>query len=146
MTIGAALRAHLLADTAIAAIVAARVYPLRLPQPKAGVVNLPAIVIQRISGFRFKHLRGADALARPRYQVDCWAQTHDAATALGSLVRQRLNGFAGEWTDDESPETTVRVVVLLENEQDLFEEDILGGLCRHSADYFIFHGTANGTV
>ncbi len=147
MTIGAALRAHLLDDAAIVARVDARVYPLRLPQPKpAPAVNLPAITYQRISGFRFAHLRGAEALARPRYQVDCYAQTHDAAQALGSLVRQRLNGFSGNWSDEESPETVIHVVVLFDSEQDLFDPDILGGSARHSADYFVFHGTAQGQV
>lgn len=147
MTIGTALRTHILADASIAALVASRVYPLRLPQFKPSpAVNLPAIVLQRISEIRFAHLRGAEALARPRFQVDCWATTHDGATTLGALVRQRLNGYAGEWADTASPPTTVRVVVLFDTAQDLFEEDINGGICRQSSDYFLFHSTANGTV
>jgi len=68
------------------------------------------------------------------------------ATALGTLCRRRLDGFVGTWTDDESPATEVRVAVHFETEMDLFEEDVLGGLCRHSADYFLFHQTANGAV
>lgn len=144
MTIGVALRTHLLDDTAIAAAVAARVYPLRLPQKTV----LPAIVLTRVSGRRYAHLRGADALARPRYQVDCWAATHDAATALGVQCRQRLNGYAGFWSDEESPATIIPVTILMdpEGDRDFFDDDIFGGSCRHSADYFIFHGTAEGTV
>lgn len=147
MTVGEALRTHLLSETSIAGLVAGRVYPLRLPQPKAGVTNLPAIVLTRISGIRYPHLRGAESLARPRYQVDCWANTHDAATALGTLVRQSLNGFAGTWTSDDSPAIDIRVqAILLVDERDLFEEEIQGGLCRHSADYFLWHQTNEGTV
>ena len=142
MIIGVALRAHLLADASIAALVGARIYPLRLPQKAV----MPSIVIQRVSGVRFGHLRGGGSLARPRYQVDCWAATHDAATALGTLCRQRLDGYTGEWADDESPTTTIRVAVHFEDERDLFEEDIMGGLCRHSADYFLFHQTNSGAV
>ncbi len=143
MTVETGLRFHLLDEATIAGLVGARIYPLRLPQK----ATFPAIVLQRISSMRWKHLRGADALARPRYQVDCWAQTHDAATSLGNLVRQRLNGFAGTWTSDESPEVIIRVQGLfIENEQDLFEEEILGGLCRHSADYFLYHSTAEGSL
>jgi hypothetical protein len=143
MTIGAALRAHLLDDAAIAALVTARVYPLRLPQKAV----MPSIVLTRISGVRWAHLRGAEALVRPRYQVDCWAATHDAATQLGTLVRQRLNGFAGTWTSDESPLIDIHVqAMLLVDERDLFEEEILGGLCRHSADYFLYHATNEGSV
>jgi hypothetical protein len=142
LTIAAALRAHLLGDTAIAALVAARVYPLRLPQKPV----LPAIVLTQISSHRSKHLRGAEALARARYQVDAWAATFDAADALGTLCRRRLNGYAGTWTDGESPETAVLVRVLIDSEMTLFEEDILGGLCRYSADYFLYYGTSEGVV
>lgn len=142
MTIGTALRAHLLADAGIAALVAARIYPLRLPQKAV----MPAIVLTRVSGLRFGHLRGAGSLARPRFQVDAWATTHDGATTLGSLCRVRLDGFVGTWTDAESPATAVKVSVHFETEQDLFEEEIQGGLCRHSADYFLFHQTAGGAV
>lgn len=144
VTIGAALRAHLLDDNTIASIVSGRVYPLRMPQK----VNLPAIVLTRVSGMRFAHLRGADALARPRYQVDCWAVTHDGATVLGTLCRQRLNGYTGTWSDDDSPATLIPVTILMdpEGDRDLFDEDIAGGSCRHSADYLVWHGTADGTV
>jgi uncharacterized protein DUF3168 len=142
--LGAALRAYLLDDVQIAALVGNRVYPLRLPQK----VTLPAIVLTRISGLRFAHLRGADALARPRYQVDCWAATHDAASRLGALCRQRLNGYTGTWSDADSPATTIPVTILLDadGDRDLFDEDISGGSCRHSADYFVWHGTADGAV
>ncbi len=142
MTIGTALRAHLLADATITALVVARIYPLRLPQKAV----LPSIVLTRVSGLRFGHLRGAGSLARPRYQVDCWAQTHDGATTLGSLCRQRLDGFVGTWTDAASPPTAIQVALQFETELDLFEEDINGGVCRHSADYFLFHQTAGGTL
>lgn len=143
MTLGTGLRTHLLSDTTIAGLVSGRIFPLRLPQK----AEMPAIVYQQISGVRFAHLRGAEALARPRFQVDCWARTHDGAVALGAFVRQRLNGFAGTWTSDESPSVDITVqAILLQDERDLFEEEILGGLCRHSADYFIFHSTNEGTV
>lgn len=142
MTITAALRAHLLDDGPIAALVAGRCYPLRLPQK----VTLPAIVLTRISETRVAHLRGADALARPRYQVDCWATTHDAATELGTLCRQRLNGYTGTWTDSDSPATLVSVKILIDGVHDLFDEDISGGSCRHSADYLIWHSCAEGAV
>lgn len=149
MTIGNGIRRHLLDDATIAALVAARVYPLRLPQPKpAPAVNLPAITISRISVQRLGHLRGTEGVARPRVQVDYWAPTHDAASQGGALVRQRLNGFAGTFTlTSDSPAVEVYVQgVFFADERDLFEEDIHGGVCRHSADYLIFHSTNVGTV
>ncbi len=143
ITIGEGLRTYLLADAGIAALVAARAYPLRLPQKAV----FPAIVLQRISGVRYAHLRGSGSLARPRFQVDCWATTHLGAAQLGSRCRVRLAGFAGTFTDGESPATVVRVqAIVFEEEQDLFEEEINGGICRHSADYFLFHGTAGNTI
>jgi hypothetical protein len=143
ITIGEGLRAYLLADTAIAALVGTRIYPLRLPQK----AEFPSIVYQRISGIRFGHLRGQGSLARPRYQVDCWDRQHLAVTRLGNLCRARLAGFQGQWSDDESPETIITVqAILFEDERDLFEEEINGGICRHSADYFLYHSTAANTV
>lgn len=135
--IGQALRAFLIADTAVAGLVSTRIYPLRLPQKAV----LPAIVLTRISGTRGHHLRGPQSLTRTRYQVDCWARTHDEATALGTLCQSRLDGFTGTWTLNVSPAVPTRVTVLFDTEQDFFEEEINGGLCRHSADYFLYHHT-----
>lgn len=142
MTITEGLRSHLLGDPAIAALVVARIYPLRVPQK----VTMPAIVLTLISDQREPHLRGISGLARPRYQLDCWAQTYDGATALGALCRQRLDGFAGEWSDGGSPPVVVYAKVFFDTAQDQFETEILGGLCRHSADYLVHHSTAGGAL
>lgn len=142
MTIATALRAHLLADAAIAALVGTRIYPLRLPQKP----QLPAIVLLRVSDVRPPILRGQASVAQERFQVDAWATTFDGATALGTLCRRRLEGYSGTWSDGASPETTVDVAIQFESDRDLFEEEINGGLCRHSADYFIWHTTAGGVV
>lgn len=143
MTVYEPIRARLLASGAIAAIVGTRVYPLRLPAKP----TLPAIVVTRISGVRATHLHGQASLARPRIQVDCWAQKSDDASALGALCRQQLDSYSGQYADvTVSPPTTVTIQTVFENENDLFDEDINGGTCRHSADYFVFHSTAGGTV
>src|SRR4051812_32278487 len=105
MTIGQLFRAHLLADPAIAALVVARVYPIRLPQK----ATYPAITYRRVSGVRENVLRGPASLARPRMQVDAWGVTHDDATALGALVRQRLENYVGTWSDGGSPAVTTAV-------------------------------------
>jgi hypothetical protein len=142
VTVYEPIRARLLASGAIAALVGARVYPLRLPQKP----TFPAIVLLRVSGIRATHLHGAASLARPRVQVDCWAPTLDQAAALGALCRQQLENYSGPYTDTESPATTITVQTVFDEEHDLFDEDINGGTCRHSADYFVFHSTAGGTV
>jgi len=40
----------------------------------------------------------------------------------------------------------VIVAIFFETAMDLLDEDILGGSCRHSADYFVIHSTAAGEV
>ncbi len=61
------------------------------------------------------------------------------ATTLGAFCARRLMGFTGVWTTMDSPPQSVRVTVLPEMERDQFEEELHGGLCRHSADYFLYH-------
>ena len=146
-SIGELLRLFLLADTTIGGLIGstattARVHTLRLPEKP----TLPALVIKRVSGVRIGNLRGAASLAKPRYQVDAWASSVEGAQALGAAVRQRLEGFVGTWSDDASPATSVFVQVEFVDDREFFEEEISGGLCRHSADYFIFHGTNGGTL
>lgn len=145
-SIGELLTAFLLADATIASLVGTRVYPLRLPQKP----TLPALVVTRISGERIGQLRGAASAAEPRYQIDAWTSPetggHKGALALGKAVRNRLEGYTGDWSDGGSPAIVVTVAVRFVTERDQFEEDILGGLCRHSADYFVFHGTAAGVL
>jgi hypothetical protein len=134
---------YLLADASVAALVGTRIYPLRLPQK----VTLPAIVTTRISGVRIGNLHGIASAAEPRYQVDAWAVNQAGAHALGAAIRQALEAYVGTWTDGNSPPVvSARVSVRFETERDLFEEEINGGLCRHSADYFIFHGTNSGAL
>lgn len=86
-------------------------------------------------------------MAKDRYQVDVWALAHDAATALGRAIRRRIDGYQGTWTDGGSPETRIQVQAIQhEDENDLFEEEILGGLSRHSADYFVTYRLIGETI
>lgn len=147
MTIYEPVRARLLGDPSIAALVGTRVYPLRMPAKPATDSSgriLPVIVLTKVSGTRATPLNASASLARPRIQVDCWAPTNDQATALGNLCRARLESYNGTYTDADS--VTVRLQTSLIEEHDLFDDDINGGSCRHSADYFAFHSTNGGTI
>lgn len=135
-----AMRAFLMGDSAIAGVISSdplRIRPLRLPQKP----TLPMIIIRRISDVGGAHLRGINGLSKARYQVDCWSAGTDPDTAplLGSYCARRLDGYSGRWTTTGSPAQSISVTVFQEMEQDLFEEEIQGGLCRHSADYFLYH-------
>lgn len=89
-----ALYALLTADTAVAALVAARVHPGFLPQG----ATLPAIAQTRISGQDVDTLAGSNGLAHARIQVSCWAATYAGAAALGDAVRLALHGYQGTVT------------------------------------------------
>jgi len=138
MTLAEGLRAFLLDDAAIAAVVVARVYPGRLPQKAfSGPNDGAALVLTNISERSPQHLRGTGGLSTTLYQVDAWARTFDAATALGRLCRARLDGYTGIWSDSGSPAVDLRVTVLFDESRDLVEADIQGGLYRQSTDYKI---------
>ena len=67
--------------------------------------------------------------------------------ALGRLIRWRLNGYQGTWSDTESPVNTISVqCIRKENEQRIPEVEIHGGLYRHSADYFITYSASEDMV
>lgn len=107
------LKAALLADAAVAALVGTRVWPARLPQ----TATLPAVVFQRVAT-----VPSSPALSNPvgptraRVQMSCWATTFGGARELGDAVMHALNGWSGttggeqahlvrlvNWLDDYDP-------------------------------------------
>lgn len=124
-----ALRAFLLADAGIAAVVGTRVYPIKIPQG----VNAASIVYTRISGAGDYHMAGPSGLAMPRYQLDSWAPTADAATALANLIKDRISGFRGVMGTGPIA-VTVQGAFLLDEREDY---DDTPKLHRMSRDYAI---------
>lgn len=91
MSFEADLKAHLAADTAIAAQVGERI----TPQPLAEGGTKPAITYAVVADAPQTDLDGADGeLNNVRVQIDCWAATHDAAKSLAELVRVRMKTAA----------------------------------------------------
>lgn len=108
-----AIRARLIASAEVAALVAERIWPMKLPQ---GPV-LPAVVYQRIStttdGVAMESPVGP---VRSRVQITAWAGTFSGARALAEAVQIGLNGWSGtaggesvrlarlvNWLDDYEP-------------------------------------------
>ncbi len=89
MTVSSDVFTRLSAFPGLVALLAARVYPLLLPQE----VVLPAISYQRISGVREQSLTGDSALQHPRFQFSCWAETYAEALAVAEQVRLALQGI-----------------------------------------------------
>lgn len=107
-----ALRAVLIADADVSALVAARVWPARLPQSAA----LPAVVYQRVSTTGGMSLSAPAGPTRSRVQLSAWAPTFPQARQLGEAVVAALNGYSGiaggeplqlvrlvNWLDDHEP-------------------------------------------
>ena len=140
MTVETGLRAFLLAQSEIAAMVgtAARIFPGNLPQKVDWESGRCAIVLVLVSNPGGMHLRGPNARTTDRWQIDSWARTSDNAMALGRLVRWRLNGYQGVWSDTQSPQNTITVgAIIKDNEQRIPEVEIHGGIYRHSGDYLV---------
>lgn len=125
---GNALFAILTADTAVAALVVARIYPVTAPQN----VTKPYAVYQRIGGIRNRSLDGPDGLARPRYQIDAWSLDIDEARAIAAAIRRAIDGFRGQ-----SAGLTIGEILMDDEPFEDFEPDTL--LYRVSADYIVWH-------
>lgn len=127
-----ALRSFLLGSAPIAAAVAARVFPIKLPQGTTGA----SIVYNRISGAGDYHLQGLSGFAKHRFQIDAWAPTAEAATSLADLIRDRIDGYNGPMGSD-SPAIDVQGVFMADQRED-YDDD--AKLHRMSRDYFIVFG------
>lgn len=80
-----ALRARLLEDVAIAALVDERVTWLTRPQGEA----LPAVTLQLISGVHPQHLEGFEK-QEARVQLDAWAETTLEAATIVTAAKEAL--------------------------------------------------------
>ena len=83
------LRALLLADSAVAAIVGTRVDWGSRVQGAA----LPAISMHLISGAEGYHLKGRDGLSITRVQIDCWGVSFASAKLASRAVIDALAGL-----------------------------------------------------
>lgn len=128
-TVEEALFARLTGTAAVAALVAARVYPLVAPQAAAR----PFVTYQRISTSRVASLDGPSGLARVRYQLDVWADDDAGARALAREVRLALDGYSG---DGAAGDRVIQSVVA-DDERDFFDE--ASRTFRVSADFIIWH-------
>lgn len=122
-----ALRAFLLADTAVAAMASSRVFPGVLPQGE----TRPSLVYQEVSSVGDHHTGGASGLARSRMQITAWAPTQDAAAELALLAKARLDGSFGTWSG------VVVQGVFFDGSQDL--EDTDARLRGRALDFLIWY-------
>jgi len=90
-TIEKTIYSLLTSDADIADLVAARVYPLILPQP----ATFPAVTYQRISGEWGITMDGAHNYAEERFQINTWATSYEGARELADAVWRELDNHSG---------------------------------------------------
>ncbi len=91
MTIDEVLYTHLSTDSSITDVVSTRIHNGAREQGGA----LPAISFSEISGESEQDVTGASVgLGKTLFQIDCYAATSKAASALRELVRLSLQGHA----------------------------------------------------
>lgn len=82
--IGGAFRTKLLGYSTVSAIVGQRMYPDALVQN----ATMPAIVYYVTNTTRDHYIAGLTKLAHARMQLDCYAATRSAASALSKAIRE----------------------------------------------------------
>ena len=126
MTIETEIVTRLNADGAVSGEVDTRIYAVKLPQAP----TYPAVTYNRVSAPRVHNLAGVSGRSTPRISVNSWAKTYAGCQTLAAAVRASLDGFNGTLT-------TIKCVISLENEIDLFEPDV--NVYRILQDYFVSH-------
>lgn len=132
MQIESALYNHLANNASIVAKVGTRIYPVKLPQG----VELPAITYQRISGVREHNIAGPSGRARPRIQIDCWAESYSEAKSVADTVRLVLDGHKGNFGHGDNTMEDVGGIRFL-GDNDIWEEG--AEINRVSMDFSIPH-------
>lgn len=113
MSFETGLRAKLLADTAVAALVSSRVHWQNPPEDNA----CPSVTLVRVSNPCFEILDGPAGLQTPRIQVECRAATFLGARALRDAVVAAIDGYRGPLDGGPEIQGTIK-----EDDRDIFEE------------------------
>jgi len=106
----AAIRNTLVTNTAVAALIGSRVFPVLAPATAA----LPFVTWRRISVQRQQSLSGPIGVPTVSLSVDIFAETYEAARDIADAVRRCLDGWGGTF------ENTTVANVSLTNEADGF--------------------------
>jgi hypothetical protein len=129
----------LTSNASINAIVAGRVYPVKMKQGE----TRDSIVYNRITEFESYKYDGPSGLVSARYQFDVWSRSIDSATLLSNLVKEQLGGFRGRIAfDPPSPDNYVDVQLIeVVTGRDGYDNEALMYLV--SKDYFVWYEERN---
>ena len=133
-----ALRALVLANPAIAAIVGDRFFPVVLPQ---GEVR-DSIVYHRISETEIYHYLGPSWLMQTRFQIDSLSRSTDAAASLANLIHETISGYAGDVTFG-APPSVCKVKGIFHSSLSSEAIDDATKLYTMGRDFFMWHNERN---
>ena len=97
MTIFQSTYTHMAANSAITALVSARIYPQQIPQRET---NFPCLTFSQDSGNYIEHLSGRSETRLAEIIVDCWDKSALGAHNLAETVQTELVGFRGAFGAD----------------------------------------------
>lgn len=131
MDMQGALRARLLAEAPVTALVGQRVYWVDRPQAAA----LPAIVLQVISDPRPQHLKDYDELRETRIQMDVFGATY-------AQVRSVTEAALAAVVPEDTSNGIIFNRALVDGARDLGERTETQFIHRHSTDLLIWWQSA----
>lgn len=123
-----ALRTRALAVTAVSDLIAARLYPLKLPQAP----TYPAVTYTRISGPRLYAHDGPAGMAEGRFQFDAWGASYASAKAVAAALRGAMEGFSGT-----SGGVSIASIFCVNETDEYQPEEGDGGDWRVSLDFWV---------
>jgi hypothetical protein len=113
-----AVSVHLLSESAVTSICSTRIVIGALKQG----MQLPALVVSKISDVPENHIAGPGSLSTARIQVDCFADTQPVASSLKDAVTNAMEteGVAVTWDSIEITESN------LDDDSEFYEPPIDG--------------------
>jgi hypothetical protein len=128
------LRRFILEDSAVAALIGTRFYPVKLEQGQTA----PSAVYTRIGGTGEYAMEGPLTLVHMRLQIDAYAEKSQTMTDVANAIKFRFDGLRGRIQLPGSPVRIARVQgVFFASERELFDKD--SGLYRNSRDYMVHY-------
>ena len=91
MSISAAIRAILIADSTVLGLVGQKIYPGLIPDS----YDMPAISFERDDDQRHQGLSGYLGGSEATYAVSCWSGDYDEAESVGDAVILALEDYSG---------------------------------------------------
>jgi hypothetical protein len=121
------LRAYLVAQADITAVVGTRIFEDEIPQTAisggatGSANNIPCIVLTNTATQNIASLDGASGLVFESYEVECKSNGKAASNSLRGIVKPYLNGYTGQMGSKTA------LAVLIDDESVAVEEDVTGG-------------------